>query len=231
MENTEQMIITWLDILKLCIPFFGPLFIFWFKTYLSNKQKKRLKQECLWRVIKQESSSLVGSIESLNFLIDAVQNDKVRIQAFNIPKIHSDFVRELIDLDPENSYAYARYISLSDSCRSGLELLNYFRKEFVCAKDDMSSDRLKTATIEQITVLQIDVMRLAESEMSIIKIIARENISYIEKIRNYISANSFIETMIQKIINCGKMSMDYRQGDEERMEQNMKNAKERMQSK
>lgn len=204
--------------------------MFWIKTLYSNNQKKKIRQEFLWRVIKEESSDLVGSLTSLRFLADATKNNKIRIQAFNVPKTHSDFVRDLIELDPKNSYPYEKYISLSELCRSSLDLLNHLKREFINKSEEQKSDRLKSAIIEQIVVLRMDIMNLAESELFIIKIIAAENISYLERIRNFNPTSYFLKEAIQNGKDYGKININYRQGDVERMEKLLGNAKKEIQS-
>lgn len=172
METSAEL--SYVDILKLCIPFLFALVLVWVRHYYVLSSERRNKNLHLWRGIKEEFDNCVNGKKALNQTLERLKNNKIIFFALDIPCSLTDYAKRLAELECKTSYLYSDYVSKVDMVRKGHELLQSLLSK--AAFQDLSATntapRIKAAIRSQIDALKGDIMLLAEAEILLMNYIA-----------------------------------------------------------
>lgn len=168
--SETKSILTWADILKLCVPLMFSLFLLWLKEWYASHRERKAKEEYLWRTINQEASELGLAIEEINKIAKAAKERKLRVVAFELSATRRNYAERLAELDYHHAYVYAGYSAQAEIVNKGLQALKEFSKAIITT-EEINKPAIALAVEAQAKSLKIDLISLAENEIEILKTI------------------------------------------------------------
>jgi hypothetical protein len=168
-------ILTWADVLKLCVPFAFALILIWAKLAYEHRRERKAKQMSLWRAINDSQGDLIGVLGSIDRIATAASNNKVVAVAFDIPESLSEFANRLAELDTRNAHIYISYSAHLQIIRTGIESLRELNAAYIQSPSGETRDRIIKAMGGQTRAVRKDLLTLSRRELDILETIYRRN--------------------------------------------------------
>jgi transcriptional regulator NrdR family protein len=115
--------LTWSDILKLCVPFAFSLVTVWAKEWYVALREERFKKETLWRQIDEDCSELSLHIQELKSIAKAFAEKRARMSNIDVSEAASAVAVRLAELNPRNAHIYTSYAARLSILRKGLSVV------------------------------------------------------------------------------------------------------------
>jgi len=168
-------LLTWADVLKLCVPFAFALVLIWAKLAYENRRERKAKQMSLWRSISDGQGSLTGVVNTIGRMATAASANKLVVVTFDIPESLSQFANRLAELDTGNAHIYISYSSHLQIIRTGIECLKELNSAYIQSPSGETRERIVKAMGGQTTSVRKDLLTLARRELDILEAIHRRN--------------------------------------------------------
>ena len=167
--------ITWLDVVKLTVPFLFSIILIWIKGWYDRWSDRNSKQRVLSRLLLDELQTLPRAIEELGEISDASGRGKLRLVSFDIPSLVSGYSRDLAALDAGNSYIYSNLSSFFEIANKGVERLSTLTLDRAKAGDKESIERLNDAIKGQCRITAKDFITYGKAARGTLDVIPEKN--------------------------------------------------------
>jgi thiamine pyrophosphate-dependent acetolactate synthase large subunit-like protein len=171
----QNALLTWADVLKLCVPFAFALVLIWAKLAYENRRERKAKQTSLWRSINDEQGGLTDVIDTIGRIATAANSNKAVLVTFDTPETLSEFANRLAELDTGNAHIYISYSSHLQIVRTGTESLKELNAAFIQSPSGETRDRIVKAMTAQAKAVRKDLLTLARRELDLLEAIYRCN--------------------------------------------------------
>jgi thiamine pyrophosphate-dependent acetolactate synthase large subunit-like protein len=168
-------LLTWADVLKLCVPFAFALVLIWAKLAHENRRERKAKQMSLWRSISDAEGSLIGVVDTIARIATAASANKLVVVTFDIPESLSQFANRLAELDTDNAHIYISYSAHLQIVGTGIECLKELNAAYIQSPSGETRERIVKAMGGQTTSVRKDLLTLARRELDILETIYRRN--------------------------------------------------------
>jgi hypothetical protein len=172
----EKAMLSWLDILKLCVPFIFSIILLWFKEWLTSYRERKRKEAYLWKTIIHESGELAIALKELDLIAKGAK-DRPRVVAFYASVNNILSADRLAELDFRNAHVYSEYSAHTEIVAKGFAFLKDLTKEAITAKVPINPN-LTLAIVAQTKSLRDDLVALAEREVDVLNVIRSANRKY-----------------------------------------------------
>ena len=175
-SNSEKVaiLITWLDVFKLCIPLFSSLVIIWIRVWFLHMRELFYKQEALWSALGKNLEKVPKILKDLDSSIPDFESQKVRIVDIQPCPFATSIVRHLAELDPKNSSIYNEYADWSDMIEKGNVMRQDLLKLLFSSQQDQVGPIL-AALKSQVSSLKKFVLHQAQAEIEVLKLLAERS--------------------------------------------------------
>lgn len=174
MPQTNTLL-TWADVLKLCVPFAFALVLIWAKLAYENRRERKAKQMSLWRCISDSQGSLIGAGETISRMATAASENKLLVVTFHIPESLTQFANRLAELDTGDAHIYISYSAHLQISRTGIECLQELTTAYIQSPSGETRERIVKAMRAQTTSVRKDLLTLARRELDVLETIYRRN--------------------------------------------------------
>jgi hypothetical protein len=162
--------LTWADILKLCVPFLFALCLIWIREWFITRKELRAKHEAFWRLIVQDYGNLAQAVNVLDDMATRYKDGRTpAVHEFSLPPTSINFATRLMELDPKHGYIYGNYAAQGEAVNKGMANLSDFTQELIKATDDSIKGTLASVIEAQVGALQDNMIALAEEEVRILQ--------------------------------------------------------------
>jgi hypothetical protein len=162
--------LTWVDIIKLCVPFLFALALMWIREWFIARRELRAKHEAFWRLIVQDYGNLEDAITLLDQMASAYKDGKLtEVHEFTLPPTAINFANRLMELDPQHGYIYGDYAAQGEIVNKGMVNLSSLSKDLIKTTDDSIRNTLAMVAEHQVRALRANMITLAEEEVRILK--------------------------------------------------------------
>ena len=173
--------ISWLDILKLCIPFlFSLILILANKKYIDHKERVA-KKGALWRLLVQDLEELLHVFSRLDDTLEAVKNNEIRLITFVVSQPPVGFASRLAELEPENSHIYNEFIARSKILIKGFDFLKDILKIYI-STGPASKGFIVKSIERQIYAIKEDLIFHANAQLDILDLL-KNKLTGVEKFK------------------------------------------------
>ena len=163
------MSITWIDVLKLTVPFVTAILLVWIKAWIETSNARRAKQLAISRVLKEEIQGLPVAIDALVRKAEASRRGKVQFVAFAIPSIITKYADNLSEMNSSSAYFYSHLAASIEVANKGLDRLAYFTLERARTDVDGIATKLDRAIMGQAKITGSDFVSFGKSAISVLK--------------------------------------------------------------
>lgn len=160
--------LTWADVLKLCVPFVFSLILLWAKELYVDRRERLRKQQFLWRAIKHNASSLPQALTAFSRIPEAFREKKFHVQEFITPAVLREASLRLAELDHEHAHIYSDYADASELVQKGLDSLGSLLRSVVTARAADREHLLHGIEAHALNVRK-DLITQARSELAVMK--------------------------------------------------------------
>ena len=168
--------LSWLDILKLCVPFIFSIILLWFKEWFTSHRERKGKEAYLWKAIIQESGELCSAFKELDLIAKSAQ-ERPRIVALSVSANIILSANRMAELDTRNAHVYSEYSAHTELVAKGLEFLRELIKERITAEEPVNPN-LALGIVAQTEALKDDLLTLAQREIEVLNVIKIANRKY-----------------------------------------------------
>lgn len=166
---------TWLDVLKLTVPFVTAIIMIWIKTTIECSMTRKNKQHVISRLIADEVGELADVANALKRIGESAANRKLRIVTINNSSLIGKLCLELSDLDAKHAYCYSDLASSIDIANAGLARLFSFIERRAASDGEKVTGQLDRAIIGQTKILVSDFISLGKSSLKVMEAIPSSN--------------------------------------------------------
>jgi hypothetical protein len=163
------MMLTTLDILKLCVPFLFALILIWAKEWYVTKKEREQKQDALWRILIQDSEDMIKADDMLQEMAESYAQDKISPRIFLTSFIPVEYARRLAELDHKYAYLYSAYEIEAEGSRKRDETLEKLRDQFYKEPEKHNRETLAKAIQEQINLARNHPIFVGEKIVAILE--------------------------------------------------------------
>lgn len=169
------MEITWLDVLKLTVPFLTAVVVVWTRSTTEKTLLVRRKRQALSRLLGDETSELPGVISVLRRVADSSANSRVRLVAINLSSIAAKLATDLCDLDAKRAYSYSELVSSCEIIKSGLHRFYTFIEQRSSCRDKELALQLDQFISGQAKILASDFLSLGRASVKTLQLIPKRD--------------------------------------------------------
>ena len=166
---------TWLDVLKLTVPFVTAVVMVWIKTAIENVIARRNKQHAISRLIGDEVGELADVANALKKIAESAANQKLGLVTINNSSLVGKLCSDLSDLDAKHAYCYSDLASSIDIANTGLVRLFSFIEKRAASDGEKVTSQLDRAIIGQSRILVSDFISLGQSSLKVMEAIPTSN--------------------------------------------------------
>jgi len=172
----ETDFLSYLDAMKLSIPFLFSILLIWIKDIYEKNNEKKYKNEHIWRALKQQFDDCKKGIEALNITWEKFsKHDIIVYFSLDIPQSLLDYAKRLTELEYKKSYIYSGFISNAEIVKCGHKNLQALLNQATfCNYSEDNSTKLKKAIGSQLDALKNDFITLAESQLELMEYISKK---------------------------------------------------------
>jgi hypothetical protein len=171
-------LLTWADVLKLCVPFAFALVLIWAKLAYENRLERNAKRMSLWRSISDAQGNFIRSVDTIGRIATAASANKLVTVTFDIPGGLVEFANRLAELDTYNAHIYISYSSHIQIVLSGIESLKALNVAYIQSLGGETRERLVKAMGCQAAAVRKDLLTLARRELDVLEIIRQAEPSF-----------------------------------------------------
>ena len=166
---------TWLDVLKLTVPFVTAIMMVWIKTTIESAMVKKNKQHALSRLISEEVGELPDVANALKRIAESASKSKLRLVTINNSSLIGKLCSDLSDLDAKHAYCYSDLASSIDITNEGLVRLSSFIEKRASSDSEKITSQLDRIIIGQSKILASDFLSLGQSSLKVMGVIPLKN--------------------------------------------------------
>lgn len=165
------MDMNWIDVVKLATPLLTAILMVWIKAWIENRQARRNKQHALSRLLSEENSNLLVTVQAFKRIAESATNGKLRLVSVDISSLISKISSDLTDLDSKRAYCYADLASVHEIVNKGLARLSSLVLSRANASSKEIAQQLDKAIIGQTQITAGDCISLSKSALNVIRVI------------------------------------------------------------
>lgn len=163
------MTISWLDVLKLSVPFVTAVVMIWIKAAVEKYLARRGMLRALEPLLKDELQTLPDAVEALVRIGDAARRGTLRLVSFDVTSLIAKYASDLSALDSARAYIYSDLVSSVELVNKGLSRLSLLIVERAKAAEADASGRLDRAVNGQARITAMDFVAFGESTLKTLK--------------------------------------------------------------
>lgn len=172
---SQNAVLTWADVLKLCVPFAFALVLMWAKLAYENRSERKAKQTSLWRTLIDGQGGLTKIVITIGRIATAPNSNQTVLISFDLPETLNEFANRLAELDTNNAHIYISYSAQLQIVRTGAEYLKELNAAFIESSTGEPRDRIVKAMAGQARYLRKNLLALARRELDVLEAMRRCN--------------------------------------------------------
>lgn len=162
------ILLTYADILKLCIPFFFAILLIWIKEAYIAYRERRQKMEALWRILVDSLAHLADADRTLQEMARHYKDHHISPRMIASSFVPVRYAARLAELDRKYAYLYGAYEIEAEGADKRDKSIDKLREQYAQEHDECNCDKLAEAFQEQAELARKESLDLAEMEVAIL---------------------------------------------------------------